>query len=108
MPMYVVSCTSPRADGQDYVQAGYNYFQKNSYPPTVRYDEANFDSKYTIIMVDPDSPTKKDAHCRYWLQWAVSDVEGRSLRNGVNWQTKEGTIVKEYVAPSLDKESGPH
>lgn len=80
MPMYVISCTSPRADGQEYVQAGYSYFAKNSYPPTVRYDDANFDFKYTLIMVDPDSPTKENANCRYWLLWAVADVEGRSLR----------------------------
>ena len=107
MPMYVVSCTSPRAEGVDYVQAGYNYFQKNSYAPTVRYDEANFDFKYTLIMIDPDSPTRANAHCRYYLGWAVSDIEGRSLRNGVNWQVVEGKMVKDYEAPKLEEGSGP-
>lgn len=107
MPMYVVSCTSPRAEGVDYVQAGYNYFQKNSYAPTVRYDEANFDFKYTLIMIDPDSPTRAKAHCRYYLGWAVSDIEGRSLRNGVNWQVVEGKMVKDYEAPKLEEGSGP-
>lgn len=108
MPMYVISCTSPRADGQEYVEAGYNYFTKNSYPPTVRFDDANFDFKYTLIMVDPDYPTKNNAYCRYYLLWAVADVEGRSLRNGVNWQSVEGTLVKEYISPKLEKAMGPH
>ena len=40
MPMYVVSCTSPRTDGAEFVEAAYSYFQKNKYEPTVRYDEA--------------------------------------------------------------------
>ena len=108
MPMYVISCTSPRPDGVEYVQAGYNYFTKNNYPPTVRYDDANFDFKYTIVMVDPDSPNRDNANCRYWLHWAVADVEGRSLRNGVNWQSVEGTLVKEYTSPKLEKSNGPH
>jgi len=108
MPMYVVSCTSPRADDQEYVEAGFNYFQKNTYPPTVRFDEANFDFRYTLVMIDPDSPTKTDAHCRYWLSWVVSDIEGRALRNGINWQSKEGIIVKDYNPPSPKKGSGPH
>lgn len=108
MPMYVVSCTSPRAEGIDYVQAGFSYFQKNSYAPTVRYDEANFDFKYTLIMIDPDSPSKGNANCRYYLGWAVSDIEGRSLRNGVNWQVAEGKLVKKYEAPNPEPGSGPH
>ena len=59
-------------------------------------------------MIDPDSPSKTNAHCRYWLQWAVADIEGRSLRNGVNWQTTEGTMVKQYASPTPDQGSGPH
>jgi len=108
MPMYVVSCTSPRTEGKDYVEAAFTYFQKNKYPPTVRYDEANLDGKYTIIMVDPDAPTAKAAKCRYWLHWAVSDVDGRHLRNGVNWMNGEGRIIKEYNPPTPAKGSGPH
>ena len=38
---YVVSCTSPKPDGKEHVEAAYSYFQKNKYPPTVRYDEAS-------------------------------------------------------------------
>ena len=41
MPMYVVSCTSPKPDGKEHVEAAFSYFQKNKYPPTVRYDEAS-------------------------------------------------------------------
>ena len=45
-------------------------------------------------MVDPDAPTAKAAKCRYWLHWAVTDVDGRHLRNGVNWMASEGRILK--------------
>ena len=48
MPMYVVSCTSPKSDGKEYVEAAFSYFQKNKYPPTVRYDEANLVSFFII------------------------------------------------------------
>jgi len=46
------------------------------------------------MMVDADAPTAKAAKCRYWLHWAVSDVDGRHLRNGVNWVNTEGKIIK--------------
>jgi len=108
MPMYVVSCTSPKVDGKEHVEAAYSYFQKNKYPPTVRYDEASLEGKYTILMVDPDAPTAKAAKCRYWLHWAVTDVDGRHLRNGVNWMASEGRILKEYNPPTPPKASGPH
>ena len=45
-------------------------------------------------MVDPDAPTAHAAKCRYWLHWAVTDVDGRHLRNGVNWMASEGRILK--------------
>ena len=55
------------------------------------------EGKYTILMVDPDAPTAKAAKCRYWLHWAVTDVDGRHLRNGVNWMASEGRILKGSV-----------
>jgi len=51
MPMYVVSCTSPRTEGKEYVEAAFSYFQKNKYPPTVRYDEANLVSFSDFIFL---------------------------------------------------------
>jgi len=108
MPMYVVSCTSPRTDGAEFVEAAYSYFQKNKYEPTVRYDEAALDGKYVVMMVDADAPTLNAAKCRYWLHWAVSEVEGRHLRNGVNWLNTEGRVLKEYNPPTPAKGSGKH
>jgi len=108
MPMYVVSCTSPRTDGAEFVEAAYSYFQKNKYEPTVRYDEAALDGKYVVMMVDADAPTPHAAKCRYWLHWAVSEVEGRHLRNGVNWLNTEGRVLKEYNPPTPAKGSGKH
>ncbi len=52
MPMYVVSCTSPRTDGAEFVEAAYSYFQKNKYEPTVRYDEAALVSHTNRIILD--------------------------------------------------------
>ena len=45
-------------------------------------------------MVDPDAPSASAAKCRYWLHWAVTDVDGRHLRNGVNWMASEGKVLK--------------
>ena len=75
-------------------------------------------------MVDPDAPTASAAKCRYWLHWAVTDVDGRHLRNGVNWMASEGKVLKgnftirarsnsirtylEYNPPTPPKGSGPH
>ena len=52
------------------------------------------DGKYAILMVDADAPSAKAAKCRYWLHWATADVDGRHLRNGVNWMNGEGKIIK--------------
>ena len=54
MPMYVVSCTSPKPDGKEHVEAAFSYFQKNKYPPTVRYDEASLVS----FIGCPQTPVK--------------------------------------------------
>ena len=59
------------------------------------------EGKYTILMVDPDAPTAKAAKCRYWLHWAVTDVDGRHLRNGVNWMASEGRILKGSVRTTV-------
>jgi phosphatidylethanolamine-binding protein (PEBP) family uncharacterized protein len=74
------------------------------------------------MMVDADAPTPNAAKCRYWLHWAVSEVEGRHLRNGVNWLNTEGRVLKgkntpkirysslisEYNPPTPAKGSGKH
>ena len=55
-------------------------------------------------MVDADAPSAKAAKCRYWLHWATSDVDGRHLRNGVNWMNGEGKIIKGKIMISLVKQ----
>lgn len=55
---------------------------------------------YTLIMTDPDAPSRKDPIYREWHHWLVVNIEG----NHVN----HGTTLSEYVGSGPPKGTGLH
>ncbi|KAK9395237.1 phosphatidylethanolamine-binding protein 4-like [Crotalus adamanteus] len=42
--------------------------------PEVRYQQADMNKKYVLIMVDPDAPSRSNPKYRFWRHWAVTDI----------------------------------
>jgi hypothetical protein len=57
-------------------------------------------SLYTIMMVDPDAPSRTNPIKRAWLHWMVTDIPGPYI--------DEGREVASYAGPTPPKGSGPH
>ncbi|XP_053480277.1 phosphatidylethanolamine-binding protein 4 [Ictalurus furcatus] len=73
-------------------------------PPRVRLDTAKTQKKYTLMMVDPDAPSRTNPTRANWRHWLLADIEGRSLRAG----DIKGTVLSEYARPTPPEHSGFH
>ncbi|KAJ8917448.1 hypothetical protein NQ315_005495 [Exocentrus adspersus] len=67
--------------------------------PHVGYD-ADPDSFYTLIMTDPDAPSRKNPVRREWNHWLVVNIPGPAI--------SEGETITEYVGSAPPKGSGLH
>ncbi|KAJ0172955.1 hypothetical protein K1T71_011131 [Dendrolimus kikuchii] len=67
--------------------------------PTIEWDAAN-DKFYTVIMTDPDAPTRKDPKFREWHHWLVGNVPGRNVAGG--------DTLSEYIGSGPPKGTGLH
>merc|ERR1711974_293649 len=74
--------------------------------PAVKYSTALHDGVYTVIMVDPDAPSRQAAKPgKSWLHWMLTNVQGKDLRSG-NFATAD--IIKEYAGPWPPAGTGFH
>ncbi|KAF5300296.1 hypothetical protein FQA39_LY11153 [Lamprigera yunnana] len=55
---------------------------------------------YTLVMVDPDAPSKKDPKSREWLHWLVVNIPGCKL--------SKGEVITEYVGAAPPEKTGLH
>lgn len=55
--------------------------------PTVRYNEAEPEKLYTLVLWDPDAPRQPS-----FLHWLVIDIPGMDIA--------KGTIIQEYYPPT--------
>merc|ERR1719317_297076 len=69
-------------------------------PPSVTFAEAEEKSLYTVVMTDPDAPSRKDPKYREWVHWGVCNIPGSDL--------KKGDLVIEYVGAGPPPETGLH
>jgi len=44
--------------------------------PSVRLESASKDKLYTVAMVDPDAPSRKNPRAAQWIHWIVINVDG--------------------------------
>ncbi|VEN41804.1 unnamed protein product [Callosobruchus maculatus] len=67
--------------------------------PDVKY-EGEAGAYYTLIMTDPDAPSRKNPTRREWHHWLVVNIPGTNV-NG-------GETISEYVGSAPPKGSGLH
>ncbi|XP_018568625.1 protein D2 isoform X2 [Anoplophora glabripennis] len=67
--------------------------------PEVKYN-AEPDSFYTLILTDPDAPSRKNPTRREWNHWLVVNIPGSNI--------SEGETITEYVGSAPPKGSGLH
>ncbi|XP_058246042.1 phosphatidylethanolamine-binding protein 4 [Hemibagrus wyckioides] len=73
-------------------------------PPQVRVATASKKKKYTLIMVDPDAPSRTNPSRANWRHWLLADIEGSSLIAG----DIKGRLLSEYTRPTPPKRTGFH
>jgi phosphatidylethanolamine-binding protein (PEBP) family uncharacterized protein len=70
-------------------------------PPHIDWDVGDDgDEYYTLLLVDPDAPNRKDPIYGEWVHWAVSNIPGAEVEKGVARYA--------YVGAGPPKGTGPH
>jgi len=67
--------------------------------PTVKWD-ADPSGFYTIVMNDPDAPSRKEPKFREWHHWCVVNIPGGNVAGG--------EVLSEYVGSGPPKGTGLH
>ncbi|XP_065367027.1 protein D2-like [Calliphora vicina] len=67
--------------------------------PEVTWDTED-GSLYTLIMVDPDAPSRQSPTYREVLHWLVINIPGTKV--------SEGQVVAEYIGSGAPKDTGLH
>lgn len=67
--------------------------------PSVSY-EADPKSFYTLIMSDPDAPSRKEPTRKEWNHWLVGNIPGSDVQ--------KGDVISEYVGAGPPKDTGLH
>ncbi|XP_077162334.1 phosphatidylethanolamine-binding protein 4 isoform X2 [Paroedura picta] len=72
--------------------------------PNVRYQKADKNKQYVLIMVDPDAPSRANPKYRYWRHWLVTNITGADLKTG----KVQGSALTDYIRPTPPSNSGYH
>ncbi|XP_064459467.1 protein D3-like [Ornithodoros turicata] len=72
-----------------------------AHEPTSVIFRAEAGSFYTLVMVDPDAPSRQNPKMRHWLHWLVVNIPS-------SCDLRAGTPVTEYAGPTPPRGSGPH
>uniref|UniRef100_A0A8C9PCY8 Phosphatidylethanolamine binding protein 4 n=1 Tax=Spermophilus dauricus TaxID=99837 RepID=A0A8C9PCY8_SPEDA len=83
-----------------------NFRHKITYwmEPIVKFPGALEGATYTLMMVDPDAPSRSEPTKRYWRHWLVTDIKGNDLKKG----NIQGQVLTPYKPPSPPANSGFH
>ncbi|KAM4048591.1 phosphatidylethanolamine-binding protein 4-like [Anomaloglossus baeobatrachus] len=74
-------------------------------PPLIKFSKAEAQKLYTLIMVDPDAPSRFQPTSRFWRHWLVSDIPGHVLLKG---RYVTGNVLSPYRRPNPPAQSGYH
>uniref|UniRef100_A0A336MQQ6 CSON005508 protein n=2 Tax=Culicoides sonorensis TaxID=179676 RepID=A0A336MQQ6_CULSO len=67
--------------------------------PTVQYN-ADQSGYYTLIMTDPDAPSRKNPKFREWHHWLVGNIPGNKV--------EEGETIAQYIGAGPPRGTGLH
>ncbi|KAG9485719.1 hypothetical protein GDO78_008679 [Eleutherodactylus coqui] len=74
-----------------------NSLTKDLGPPWIKFSKAKPEEMYTLIMVDPDVPSRYQPIYRFWRHWLVSDIPGHVLLTG---RAVTGKVLSSYRQPN--------
>ncbi|XP_062510513.1 protein D3-like [Corticium candelabrum] len=69
-------------------------------PPTTVNWPTEPGALYTIVMTDPDAPSRKDPKFREWHHWIVGNIPGTDIAKGV--------VLSEYIGAGPPQGTGLH
>ncbi|XP_071338679.1 phosphatidylethanolamine-binding protein 4 [Trachinotus anak] len=72
--------------------------------PQIYFSGAHKKKMYTLVMVDPDAPSRTNPTSAYWRHWLVVDIQGDALKKG----QIQGTSLADYRPPTPPHKSGFH
>ncbi|KAG0323005.1 hypothetical protein BG000_002750, partial [Podila horticola] len=79
------------------------------HPPEISFQSDSPNDKYTLIMTDPDAPSRSNPKFREWRHWVVSNISGSSSLSGFQpANVSHGTVLTPYMGPAPPGGSGPH
>ncbi|KAG5873924.1 hypothetical protein JTB14_030349 [Gonioctena quinquepunctata] len=67
--------------------------------PEVTYEAEDKDF-YTLILTDPDAPSRKNPRDREWVHWMIVNIPGNKI--------SDGEVITDYVGAAPPKDSGLH
>jgi len=73
--------------------------------PKVVLAEVEEKALYTIVMTDPDAPSREKPEWREWVHWAVCNVPASDLKQG---DLSNGEVMIEYVGSGPPEKTGLH
>ncbi|XP_011182662.1 protein D3 [Zeugodacus cucurbitae] len=68
--------------------------------PKVEWTSESADTYYTLIMTDPDAPSRAKPEMREWHHWLVVNIPGNAL--------DKGEVLSEYIGSGAPKDTGLH
>lgn len=67
--------------------------------PTLEWN-SDADEYYTLIMTDPDAPSRANPKVREWHHWVVGNIRGNNLSSG--------DVLSEYIGSGPPPDTGLH
>jgi len=96
------------------VQLGNELFIKETqHPPKVHWTSGKSTEKYTLMMVDPDAPSRENPEFRCWLHWLIVNVPGLDRsdeheKHSDHMDVSRGESIAPYMGPAPPKGTGLH
>ncbi|KAF8978145.1 hypothetical protein BGZ46_006780 [Entomortierella lignicola] len=93
-------------DGKEVALGNTLPVKETQHTPQVSFQPESPNDKYTLIMTDPDAPSRKDPKMREYRHWIVSNLSGSSDFQAAD--VSQGTVITPYMGPAPPSGTGPH
>ncbi|XP_036248785.1 phosphatidylethanolamine-binding protein 1 [Molothrus ater] len=74
--------------------------QVQNRPTSIEWDGCDPQKLYTLVLTDPDAPSRKDPKFREWHHFLVTNMKGNNVGSG--------TVMSDYVGSGPPKGTGLH
>ncbi|KAI8388586.1 phosphatidylethanolamine-binding protein [Radiomyces spectabilis] len=78
--------------------------EETSEAPVVNFAPPDADAEYTLLLVDPDAPSKQDPKMAPWRHWVIVNIPGSQTTN----VQASASQHSEYFGPAPPPGTGPH